>query len=70
MLLIAYAAGLALPFILVALGATAVSRRLGWLRDHHRAVSLATGSLLVLVGFLMITNTFARVSGVFAPLGL
>jgi cytochrome c-type biogenesis protein len=69
-LLIAYAAGLALPFILVALGATAVSRRLGWLRDHHRAVSLATGSMLVLVGFLMITNMFARVSGVFAPLGL
>jgi cytochrome c-type biogenesis protein len=69
-LLVAYAAGLAVPFVLVAVGATTVSRRLGWLRDHHRAVSLATGSMLVLVGFLMITNTFARVSGVFAPLGL
>jgi cytochrome c-type biogenesis protein len=47
-----------------------VSRRLGWLRDHHRAVSLITGSMLVVVGFLMITNTFGRLSGVFAPLGL
>ena len=35
-LLVAYAAGLAIPFILVAVGATAVSHRLGWLRDHHR----------------------------------
>jgi cytochrome c-type biogenesis protein len=68
-LLVAYAAGLAVPFVLVALGATAVSRRLGWLRDHHRAVSLATGSLLVVVGLLMITNTFARLSGVLTPLG-
>ncbi|HLO35610.1 MAG TPA: cytochrome c biogenesis protein CcdA, partial [Candidatus Deferrimicrobium sp.] len=33
-LLVAYAAGLAIPFILVAIGATAVSHRLGWLRDH------------------------------------
>jgi cytochrome c-type biogenesis protein len=68
-LLIAYAAGLAIPFILVAVGATAVSERLGWLRDHHVAVSRATGAMLVLVGFLMITNTFARLSGLFTPLG-
>ena len=70
LLLLVYAAGLAIPFILVALGATAVSHRLGWLRDHHRAVSIVTGSMLVGVGFLMITNTFARMSGLFAPLGL
>ena len=68
-LLVAYAAGLAIPFILVAVGATAVSHRLGWLRDHNRAVSAVTGTLLVVVGFLMITNTFARLSGLFAPLG-
>jgi len=68
-LLVAYAAGLAIPFILVAVGATAVSHRLGWLRDHHHAVSVVTGAMLVLVGFLMITNTFARLSGLFAPFG-
>ena len=48
----------------------AVSHRLGWFRDHHRAVSLVTGAMLVVVGFLMITNTFGRLSGLFAPLGL
>jgi cytochrome c-type biogenesis protein len=68
-LLVAYAAGLAIPFILVAVGATAVSHRLGWLRAHHTAVSAVTGAMLVLVGFLMITNTFARLSSLFAPLG-
>ena len=68
-LLVAYAAGLAIPFILVAVGATAVSHRLGWLRDHHTAVSTVTGTMLVLVGFLMITNTFARLSGLFVPFG-
>ena len=68
-LLVAYAAGLAVPFILVALGATTVSRRLGWLRTHQRAVNLVTGGLIVAVGFLMITNTFVRLS-TFVPLGL
>jgi cytochrome c-type biogenesis protein len=68
-LLVAYAAGLAIPFILVAVGATAVSQRLGWLRDHHRAVSMVTGAMLVVVGFLMITNTFVRLSSLLPPLG-
>ena len=66
-LLAAYAAGLAVPFILVALGATAISDRLGWFRRHHTAVSTVTGATLVLVGFLMITNTFVRLSALFAP---
>jgi cytochrome c-type biogenesis protein len=68
-LLVAYAAGLAIPFILVAVGATAVSHRMRWLRDHHTAVSAVTGAMLVVVGFLMITNTFARLSSLFVPLG-
>jgi len=69
-LLLAYAAGLAVPFVLVAVGATSVSHRLGWLRDHHRLVSMATGALLVAVGFLMITNSFARLSRLVPSFGL
>ena len=67
-LLVAYAAGLGLPFVLVAVGATSVSRRLGWLRDPRTAVSWATGAMLVVVGFLMITNTFVRLSTFLAPI--
>lgn len=67
-LLVAYAAGLAIPFVLVAVGATAVSARLGWVRRHYTTVSRVTGALLVVVGFLMITNLFARLSGLVTPL--
>jgi cytochrome c-type biogenesis protein len=69
-LLVVFAAGLAVPFVLVAVGATAVSDRLGWFRDHHQLVSIATGAMLIMVGLLMITNTFARLSGLFPQLGI
>lgn len=62
-LLFVYAIGLGIPFVLVALGATAVSERLAWFRRHQGAVNAVTGALLVAIGFLMITNTFARLSG-------
>jgi cytochrome c-type biogenesis protein len=68
-LLVAFAAGLAVPFVLVAVGATSISERLGWLRDHDRLVSAVTGGLLVAVGFLMVTNSFARLSA-YVPFGL
>jgi cytochrome c-type biogenesis protein len=70
LLLVAYAAGLAVPFILVAVGATEVSDRMGWFRRNHLLVSRVTGVLLVAVGFLMITNTFARLSGLVPQLGI
>lgn len=62
-LLLVYAIGLGIPFILVAVGVTAVSDRLGWLRRHSAAVGVVTGAMLVGVGLLMITNTFGRLSG-------
>ena len=45
-LLLAYAAGLAVPFLAVAMGATWVARRLGWVGRHHRVVSLVSGAML------------------------
>jgi cytochrome c-type biogenesis protein len=68
-LLLAYAAGLALPFLAVAMGATWVARRLGWVGRHHRAVSLVSGALLVVLGVLMVTNLLARLAAFTAPLG-
>src|SRR5512143_3574798 len=68
-LLMTYAAGLAVPFVLVAVGATSLNGRLGWLRRHHHLVSVVTGLMLVTLGFLMITNTFARLSPL-VPFGL
>ncbi len=62
-LLFVYAVGLGIPFVLVALGATAVSERLRWFRRHQTAVNVATGAMLAGIGFLMIANTFAQLSG-------
>lgn len=69
-LLFAYAIGLGVPFVLVAVGATAVNRRLVWFRKHEAGVSLVTGAMLIVVGFLMITNLFIRLSGAVPDLGL
>ena len=69
-LLMAYAAGLAIPFILVALGASWVTRRLHFMTRHHHAVSLITGGLLVLLGVLMLTNTLGRLATLGSPFGL
>jgi cytochrome c-type biogenesis protein len=64
-LLLAYALGLGIPFILVALGADSLRQRLGWFARHDAAVSVVTGSMLVIVGFLMMTNLLMRLSQFF-----
>jgi len=69
-LLAAYAAGLAVPFLAVALGASAVSRRLTIVGRHHHAVSLITGLLLVALGVLMLTNMLGRLATLGSPFGL
>jgi cytochrome c-type biogenesis protein len=69
-LLVAYAAGLAVPFLAVALGASWVSQRLTWVGRHHHAVSLVTGALLVTIGALMLTNMLGRLATLGSPFGL
>lgn len=69
-LLVAYAAGLAIPFLAVAMGATWVSRRLSWVGRHHHAVSLVTGTMLVVLGVLMLTNTLGRLATLGSPFSL
>lgn len=69
-LLLAYAAGLALPFLAMALGASWVSRRLTFVGRHHHAVNLVTGAMLVILGVLMLTNMLGRLAALGSPLGL
>ena len=51
--------------MLVALGADAVRQRLAWFAAHEAVVSVVTGALLIVVGFLMITNLLVRLSAYF-----
>jgi cytochrome c-type biogenesis protein len=55
-LTLAYCAGLGLPFVAIALGASRAVRALGWLRRHTRAIQVAGGALLVAVGLLLVTG--------------
>lgn len=67
-LLAAYSAGLAVPFLLMAAG---ISRLQSWmpaLRRKTRAIQIATGALLIVIGVLVYTNGFARLTGLFGDL--
>lgn len=62
-LMAAYCLGLGVPIVAVAVGSAEATRRLDVFRRHHVAVSLVSGGLLVIVGFLMMTNIFSRLAG-------
>ncbi len=71
-LLTAYSAGLAIPFLLAALG---VGRVAELMRRHSRTVSIVsrvTGVLMVVIGVLLFTGTLQTLArfGFFVPLGL
>jgi cytochrome c-type biogenesis protein len=55
-LTLAYCAGLGLPFVLIALGASRAVRALGWLRRHTRSIQIGGGVLMVAVGFLLVSG--------------
>ncbi|WP_433556978.1 cytochrome c biogenesis CcdA family protein [Pseudonocardia xinjiangensis] len=55
-LTLAYCAGLGLPFVLIALGASRAVRALGWLRRHTRMIQVAGGALMVAVGLLLVSG--------------
>ena len=57
-LTLAYCAGLGLPFVLIALGASRAVRALGWLRRHTRAIQIVGGALLMTVGFLLVSGAW------------
>ena len=64
-LLFMYSLGLGVPFLLLALGVARTGRLFRWLRRHGRAIEVAGGSILVLMGVLMITGRWIQL---FAPL--
>jgi cytochrome c-type biogenesis protein len=59
-LLLAYSAGLGIPFLITALAVEGVSARLRRLRRLMPVVTLVSGLLVVGVGILMLTNTFIK----------
>ncbi len=65
-LLAFYTAGLGVPFLLTAWGLTHAVAFLRRLNRYGRTVEVVSGAFLIVVGFLMFTNTFAQLSRYFA----
>ena len=65
LLLIAYSAGLALPFLAAAVALPRMRPVLDLLRRHHRAVQVISGLFIMGVGILILTNAFTRMAGLF-----
>jgi cytochrome c-type biogenesis protein len=61
-LLAIYSLGLGLPFILAGVGISRLTGAVKWLRKHTRALNLASGILLVVVGLLFLTDNLFRIS--------
>lgn len=62
-LLLSYSLGLGLPFLLTAMFFGAVMPRLKKLTRHMDRISYAAGLLLVVLGIMVYTNSFARLAG-------
>lgn len=58
LLVIAYCLGLGLPFLLVALGSSAAVRGIDVLRRHSRAIQIAGGVAMVIVGLMLVTGAW------------
>jgi len=62
LLVFVYCMGLGLPFLLIALGARWTVRANGWLRRNSRALQLAGGALLFVVGVLLVTGLWGELT--------
>ncbi len=65
LLLIAYSAGLAVPFLAAAVALPRLRPLLDALRRHHRSVQAVAGVLIIGIGILIYLNAFATISGWF-----
>lgn len=64
-LLVAYAAGLAAPFLVAAAFLPRIHPALRWLRAHERPIRIAAGVAVIGIGLLVFFDAFTRLAGLF-----
>jgi len=64
-LLAAYAAGLAVPFLVAAAFLPRILPALRWLRSHERPIRVLAGLAVVGIGLLVFFDAFTRLAGLF-----
>ena len=62
LLLLCYSAGLGIPFIACAILIDSLKSAFGFIKRHYRVINIICGSFLILVGILMMTGIFARIT--------
>jgi cytochrome c-type biogenesis protein len=62
---VAYCVGLGIPFLLVAIGFGWVGSSVQWVKRHIRAVNIAGGVLLILIGVLMVSGLWRGIISAF-----
>ncbi|MGL4256591.1 MAG: cytochrome c biogenesis CcdA family protein [Microbacterium sp.] len=71
---VAYSLGLGIPFLLLTLGFGWATRSVAFVRRHIRAVNIAGGIVLIVLGLLMVTGVWtqimAQLQGVFRSVPL
>jgi len=65
LLLVAYSAGLALPFLAAAIALPRIRPLFDLLRRQHRALQVVSGLFIVGIGVLILTNAFSRMASFF-----
>lgn len=65
-LLAIYSAGLAVPFLLTSLGIERFLKFYNRFKFHMRVVEVASGALLVVLGFMLVNGWFTHISGYFS----
>jgi cytochrome c-type biogenesis protein len=70
LLMVAYSAGLALPFLVAAVALPRIQPLLEWLRRHHRSIAVVSGIAVMAVGVLILFDAFTWLSGLFSGLWL
>lgn len=66
LLLLAYSAGLAVPFLAAAVALPRLEPLMGGLRRWHRIVEIIAGVFIMAMGVLILTNAFARMASLFS----
>lgn len=63
LLLFVYSLGISFPFLIVALTLAQAPRYIGWFSRHVITISRIMGILLIVLGLLLLTDTYKYVSG-------
>jgi cytochrome c-type biogenesis protein len=66
LLLAVYSLGLGIPFLMTSLGLNRFLSFYSRFKSHLRAVEMASGALVIAVGFLILTNNLSRMAGWFS----